>query len=283
MSKMTKEEYQGEFALMVDELSCKEGIKYDALCRISESFLRPYIANRCYRYSSLRQSGIEDDIFHDVLIRLIKSCIDQFLYKDGTQNYDPEGFLRWIYTVARNVIIDTAKDYGAKSCTEVGIVNDDGEIIDIPSVDDPFMSIEAADTLKDCLRTVLSLDSSLHIVLTWIIRAILLARCDLSLEEKYIADTKINALVVKTFKDLTLNEIYAVILLEAKKLEWLSISEADNKRITRILESENTNGKSIGNTVYSEFFMKKGANATISDWVNRTNMRIIKAANAEVL
>lgn len=284
MSKMTPQEYSCEFEIMVRELSCKEGVKFDALCRISESFLKPYISNLCRKYKVLRDiTDIGEDLYHDVLVCLIKSCIDQFLYRDGTLNNDSEGFLRWIYTITRNTVTSSAKRYGEKICAETDIVDDGGEIIDIPSnIDNPLVTIEARETLKECFGAVLSSDNALHISFTWILRAVLLSRCDMSLTlEDGIAESKVNALVAETFGELTLGEIYAVILLESRSMPWLDINENDNKRIRDKLSEPFSNGRPLEDIRYSELFMKKGGKATVSDWVNRVNMRIIKAVDAK--
>ncbi len=280
MGKMTRDEYCREFALMVQEVTCRSGAKYDALCRIAESFLKPYIYSRCLKYPSLRFANAGDDIYHDVLICLIKSCIDKFLYRNGTLNYDPDGFLRWIYTVARNAVVDAARAFASKGFFEREMVNEDGEPIDIPSNDNPFASVEINETLHECFRAVLTFDSSLHIIFTWIVRAILLIRCDVTSDAGEVVENKVNALVVNTFSDLTMSEIYAIICLEAKKIPWLNISEAENSRILGLLEEPYRGERPLGDVKYSEFFMKKGGKATVSDWVNRVNMRIIKAVNA---
>ena len=280
MSKMTQEEYLQEFALMVSEISNADGAEYNALCRIAESFLKPYIERQCSKYSALRNLNIESDVYHDVLVELIKSCVDKFLYRDDKLNDDPEGFLKWIYTVARNIINDCAKKYGARSGNEVSIVNEEGENIDIPSQTNPLTDIETRETLKECFRAVMNMECEIYIVFTWLLRVIVLSKCDMNTVEKGkkddLVENKANEIVVNAFQNLTLSEIYTVILIESKHLPLMNICQADNIRILEKLSAV-SDGIALGDRAYKSFFMKKGGKATVSDWVYRVNTRILKA------
>ncbi len=279
MKKMTKEEYLQEFDLMVKEISDKNDPKYDALVRIAESFLKPYLTRQCSKYSTLRSMELVNDIYHDVILELLKSCVDKFLYRTDTLNYDPEGFLKWIYTVARNVVSDSAKKYGTRQCNEVSIVNENGETIDIPSTSNPLTSVETHETLSECFKAVLQMDCELYILFAWMLRVIVLSKCDLNTVEQgkkdELVETKANEILVSAFENSTMSQIYTVIVLESKLLPWMQISDADNEMILKKLECDK-GGVPMGDRLFSSFFMKKGGKATVSDWVYRINSRIVK-------
>ena len=119
-------------------------------------------------------------------------------------------------------------------------------------------------------------DSAIYITFTWLLRAIVLASCDMDVDkndgEYDCVESKANGIVADTFGELTLNEIYAIILLESQTLPWMRFTDADNVRILEKL-NENRGEIAVGDMKYSDFFMKKGARSTISDWINRVNAR----------
>ena len=282
MSRMSKEKYLLEFETMVSEISSKDGTSYNALYRIAEHFLKPYIKKLCYNNAVLRNLNLADDIFHDALVEIIKGCVDKFLYRDGVLNNDPEGFLKWMYTVARNIVVDCSKKHGAKSYNEMSIVNDEGETVDIPSQSNPLIAIETREMLTECFKAAIHMDCELHIIFAWVLRAIVLSKCDLNTVEvgkkDELIENKANEIVVTTFQNLTMSEIYTVIVLESAHLPWMVITESDDREILSKL-AQVKNGVVLGDRVYNSFFMKKGGKATISDWVYRMNQRILKALN----
>ena len=109
---------------------------------------------------------------------------------------------------------------------------------------------------------------------------IVLSKCDMNTVEKGkkddLVENKANEIVVNAFQNLTLSEIYTVILIESKHLPWMNICQADNIRILEKLSAV-SDGIALGDRAYKSFFMKKGGKATVSDWVYRVNTRILKA------
>ena len=259
---------------MIREITCKEGASYDAMLRISESFLKPYISKLTSHYPIFNNLDMTDDIYHDVILCLIKTSVDGFLYKDGTLNDDADGYLRWIYTVAKHVVQNNARKLTLKYGVEQSSTDSDGDQIEIADSTDYYNTIEAEETLRSCFNAALNSDSSVYILFAWILRAIILSQTDQNINNtNESSERKACELVVTNFGELTLSVIYAAISVYCDKVSWMNISREANEKILNDLLSEK-DGILIGDMKLSDFFMKKGGNATVSDWINRMNARI---------
>ena len=276
---MTQEEYCSAFADMIREITCRDGASYDSLFRISESFLKPYIKKIMSYYPIYNNLDMSEDLYHDVILCLIKTSVDGFLYKDGTLNDDPDGYLRWIYTVAKHIVQNNARKLTAKYGSEQTVTDENGEQIDFEDKTDDYMRIEAEETLRMCFDSALNSDTSVYILFAWILRAIVLTQSDLKLYgNSDISERKACEFVVNNFGDLTLGVIYAAITVYCKKIPWMRIDSENDERIVSLLQSEK-DGVHLGDKKLSDFFMKKGGNATVSDWINRVNSRIKRDIN----
>ena len=271
---MTEQEYRSAFSDMIAEITCRDGARYDAMLRISECFLKPYIKKLMSHYSIFNNLDVSEDIYHDVVLCLIKTSVDGFLYKDGTLNDDAEGYLRWIYTVAKHVVQNNARKLTLKYNIEESATDDNGEQIDIADGSNDYNSLEAEETLRLCFNAALSSNTSIYILFAWILRAIILSQTDQKLFENSTAsERKACEFVVINFGEQTLSVIYAAISVYCEQVSWMKISREANERITDLLQTGN-DGVLLGDKKLSDFFMKKGGNATVSDWINRMNARI---------
>ncbi len=265
-----------EFALMVNELLYSDPISFDALCRIAEKTLRPLVISWCKTEDCLRGRGFEDDIMQNIHLHLIKTTVNFFLLHkgiDGPYNNDPEGFERWMVTVAKNLKRDFANQVRGRDFKTAAM--DDPSIISAPAADDKEDGI---DKLKEAFAIALDADVSVYKVLTWLAQAIFVL-------DTGVTKIKSNELILDAFEDKTLYEMYEMLLIAAKRIPWLEITCAQNDKILKALRKMHISGVSYGETRYSDFFMKSNGKPSgkksISDWVNRMNGLIKRESDPE--
>ncbi len=263
-----------EFHKMLNELTEGNPDGYVSLYHIAEKTLKKAVYGWCA--SSKTTIGYEQDVMHEVHMRLMKKCVTGFLKKDGVLNDDPEGFKSWMFTVARNIYIDFAKKmsliplYIPKESddddTEPEIEDDDNEIYGEDDYD--------YDALNSYFEFVFESSSEVHIIITWIAVMLAVVRGGLNRSEATIYVTAV-------FSNATMDELLDFIVRSSGKVLWLNIGEELIARIKAKLDKTDSEGRRTGDKKYSEFYMKKGDRASVSDWVNRMNERIIKEVSDE--
>lgn len=252
-----------EFNIMVEELLFNETVSYDMLCKIAEKVLRPKVVNWCLADVDLNGRNCEDDIMQDIHVRLMKTTITHFLLKDGVEEYNnnPRGFNGWIITVAENIKKDHANRLRRRNFNTTGMDDPEAEGL---STEDSHYKIECVEKLKEAFNLVLNSNLSIYKVLSWFGQAVFILGYDI---------TKIQSthLLVSSFEKKTLFEMHDRINETAKKVVWLKMSAEQNKKIMSALEKPWDEYKVYGAVEYKEFFMKKGGNDSISDWINKIN------------
>ena len=254
-----------EFHTMVQELLYTKPSRFNTLCEIATRTLEPLIRSWCRRDSVLCGRGFEKDILQIALLRLMKKTVPNFLLNDrveGSYNDDPEGFAHWMVTVGHNV----HRDFANKVRRDEFITDDDEEKLErTPVCDEDWVTVqELREMLHRAFCKVIDSDLSVYKVLTWWAHVLFLA-------EKSLEHHTANRMIVTMFENKTLNEMYAYILAVSKNVPWMAITEAQHRHILAALQKPFEDGKTVGETPYYLFFMKKGGNKTVSDWVNRIN------------
>lgn len=261
-----------EFNVMVNELLCREYASYDMMCFIADKTLRPSVIRWCNAEPSLRGRGLEDDIMQEIQVRLIKTCVPQFLLRDGVDgriNNDPEGFRKWLFTLAVNIKKDNANrirrgDYYTKELDENLVGSEDA--VDVTG--------EKIEQLKRAFSVVIAADSQVYIVLTWIAYFVYTLSRD-------ITKIQSNEVIRHFFEQKTLFEMHRMIVLASREIPWLQISEEQNRHILNALQKPWDDDRVYGEVKYREFYMKKGGKATISDWLNRMNHLVRRGMDDE--
>ncbi len=266
-----------EFNIMVNELLYKEPISFDMLCKIAEKTLMPTVVNWCNAEDCLRGRGYERDIMQEIHLRLIKTTVSYFLLRNGTTSYnnDPEGFEDWMFRVADNIKRDFANKIRAEAFKTADV--EESVIMNISS-DDGNEYDRHTETLSQIFSTVLSLDIGVYKILTWIAQFVLVLGYN-------ITKIKSNELIIAMFADKSLYEMYDTILMTAKKIPWIQITEKQNEKILTALRKTREGNVLYGETAYKTFFMKNGGEISgkksISDWINRVNGIIRRKTFAE--
>lgn len=274
---MTRNEYTALFEGMISEIGAGGEAKYDSMFSIAELFVKPFINRTVRKYPPLASGEYNEDIYHDVLLALIKTSVDKFLYKDGALNNDPEGYMKWIFTVAKHTVLNYAKKNYRISLVEAPLYNDEGKPVEIEDERDPFTSVTALETLNECFVAAMNSGASAHILIVWLLRTVIISGVspDCSSPGADIEERAVDVLV-ENYSDKTLNGIYAVLLYCSRKLSWMDLDGIYGEQISEMLESP-CGGVSTGEKTLSDFYMKKGASQSVSAWVSRINGRILSA------
>lgn len=268
-----------EFNIMLDELLHSQPASFGMLCSIAEKTLRPSVRRWCATDAALAGQEFEDDIMNEIHIRLIKTCVSSFLLRGGVDapvNADPVGFKNWMFKVALNIKRDYSNQV-RKVTMHTRPVGEE-EVLPAPEEADPQSALADARQERLCraFAIVLGADVQVYKVLTW------MAQCLFILEQD-ITKIRSNELLLESFQSKTLFEMHEALLRAANQISWLQISETQNQRLLKALNMPYDDERPYGAVEYSEFFMKKGGKATISDWVNRMNSMIKRVMTNEAL
>ncbi len=263
---------QEEFDIMVKELLYTEKASFKMLCHIAEKTLKPSVINWCKEDDCLCGRGYADDIMQEICLRLIKTTVSSFLVRgniEGPYNNDPEGFEDWMFRVAKNIKHDFAEKVRYIDFRTEDI--DNPALAKIPAVVDKYNDKEYLEKLKNAFSIVISSDVSVYKILTWLAQFIFMLEYD-------VTKIKSNELIISAFENMSLSEMYDMILVASEKIPWISISSEQNKKIQSALRKIYQNDVTYGETQYKDFFMKHNGEVSgkksISDWMNRMNNMI---------
>ena len=263
-----------EFRTMVNELLFCESPCHETLVWIADKTLRATVIRWCNTDSRLKNGEHWEDLLQEIMVRLIKTTVPSFLlHKDveGPYNDDPVGFQKWMFTLAGNMKEDYAKRVFLRESRAIPI-----DEVNPPAGPTFSDSDHRTERLQMALNVVLSDDINVYKTLTWLAQFVFMLSGDM---------TKIrsNELIISTFKDKTLNEMYHMLLHASARIAWLEINATQQERLRSKLSLEYASGVPYGEVKYEAFFMKvKGepsGKKSISDWVNRINDRIRKKGN----
>lgn len=257
-----------EFNRMVDDL-ISDSPDYNRLFSIVEKELKRYVHGKVSGSHWLSKYSSDDEIMQNIRIRVYQYVVTRFLLKDGPEgkiNRDAEHFVRWLYTVARNVILSRIEQikrlYGKEDIN--------GNYA--PELPDVYEEIAAPDevinTLQNAFRIVIfSKNINIYKILTWLVQSLYVIEDDMTRIE---AKNKLLA----SPDELTLYDMYSVCVLYSEKIPWLSFGKLEKEILLRALNEPYDSKRVYGDVVYSEFFMAKGADKSVSDWVNRLDNKI---------
>lgn len=265
MAEITLEELNG----LISDLVNAESPSCERLVAVVERTIRPTVKK--WAGSSRLLDGEADDLMQEIQIKIMKNVVTKFLMRDGVLNTDPHGFKNWIFKVAEN----TKNDYcrmlnrysGSSAGANLSIDDEENPIIaPDPSSQSEFEIIEHRQQLAEAFDTVIKSKAAIYKVLTWLAQSLILIR-------KRTTRIMSKNELINTCSDMTLSQMYAVIVSAGESVSFLKITPEQNVIITEAL-LKNYNGKSIGEYCYKEFFMKKGSDASVSDWVNKLDSKV---------
>jgi len=233
-----------------------------------------YIAgmnNWCSLEDCLRGRGYEEDLMQEIHLRLMNTTVDYFLLRqgiDGPVNNDPQGFHAWMIEVAKNL-----KKTFVNRVRSMDFKTQDLSRADVEGVpDDTFEQMqERIERLKAAFTLVLAADVGIYKVLTWLAQFVVILDSRVTKKES-------NDLIVQTFEDKSLYEMYDMILSASVRIPWIVVTKEQNDAILTALQEPWEGDISYGEAKYKMFFMKHNGEVSgkksISDWVNRMNSMI---------
>lgn len=261
------------YKTLVCDILKNEYPKYDNLIIFVHDLLNPLVKKWCYNDSVLRGGLHVEDIMQEIQLRVIKKCENYFFKPvDGRTEKTCDDFKAWCIVVAKNYFITYCVKQKNRKEVELDLsLNTEKQF----SFEDTNFSHretidEKREKLQKCFEIVFDLKSKPHIVLTWLSISLFMIECDLNKIES-------THLLVKKFSNLTLTEMFDIIIDIIQKNDWLQIElEQIEKQKQKLEVIDNMTGKKIGDMKYSDFYMGKGPEMSISDWVNRVNAQIRK-------
>ncbi|MBR2043034.1 MAG: sigma-70 family RNA polymerase sigma factor [Clostridia bacterium] len=255
-----------EFDKMFHEIINSNGSCVDTLMIIAERVLKGPVKKWCNNDSALKNRQFEEDLMQDIRARLMKVCVTGFFKRNDKENYDPNGFKNWLFTVAVNVKNDFAKKQRRIQFMEA----EDADLTNLPSHQpEVFTSYSALNRLSNAFLIVLKSDSKVYKVLTWMAQMLIIANTNVTKIES-------NEILVNTFENMSLDEMLRSILDMSCNVPWLRFNDKQFAKVEMSLNKICSDGKRMGEKRYGDFFMKKGGKASVSDWVNRMNDLIAK-------
>ena len=257
-----------EFDRMVQEVLYTVPSRFDALCDMATVTIGPLVKAWCHKEDVLQNRGLEGDLMNTILLRLMTTVVHGFLRNDRTEgdyNDNPEGFAHWMVKVAHNC----KRDYVNKLRREEYRTDPDGLTENLAvRQESPEERQERMQLLRESFDVVLAADIAVYKVLTWLAQVIFIVDQDM-------AHHKANALIVAYFEKKTLSEMYNLILVASKRVEWMYISPQQHARITAALQKPTKDGATYGEMPYGEFFQKyrgeRAGKKSVSDWIHRIN------------
>lgn len=263
-----------EFDIMVEELLYREKVSFDMLCKITEKTLKKRVEYLCRTDKYLRGRGYENDILQEIYLRVIKKTVSRFLLKNGVNgevNNDPDGFKSWLIKLGDNIYRDFSKKVRGYDFRNEDIDGED--VIKIPAGDPPAIPEETVEKLKQSFSIVLSSNSSVYKILTWL-------ALNLIILENNEPKIEANDVLLRIFEEMTLNDMYKVVCVHAEKIPWLEITPEQHAKIRKKLNKKRSVNATYGELRYKEFFMlcagEKSGKKSVSDWMYRMNELIKK-------
>lgn len=262
----------GEYDIMVRELTCMNPARFDMLLEIAGKTLSRYIASKC-NDSCLRGKGREGEILDDVMFRIRSYVITQFTIHEGSKGADE--FNSWMFTIANNAFRDTVSKENNKAAHETDFFSsvpggdgDDPEEVQIPdtnnNIDERIETEARRDVLRKAVRVVLGSGSEPYITLSWFAWNVFYLNYGLD-------RTASTHVMEKGFPERTLSEIYDMLISSSKKITWLVIPGEVRRKVEAGLNKKTKDGKTVGETKYKDHFGTQPPAKAISGWLTQMN------------
>lgn len=248
-------------------------VKFDTLSLVAERLVRPKVALWC-RAGGLLKPQHEDDLMQDIHLRLMKNVVTRFVFPskstegmlrnaDGFRlwmfseaKYEKMNFLKKLYKHAKNAIgWEEAFPFGEDGRSFMESVEKTAEESDLP-------------LLKRVFHTALGLRSRPYKILCWLAIFLCIAGGRTKIEA--------NAIVDGAFGEATLYDMCRRVFAIAARIPWLEVSDGDEKTLMDALSQSEEDEICYGEKFLKDFYMKKGAKSSLSDWFHRINEQIQK-------
>ncbi len=288
------DEFRTLFSTMLKEVLDEK--RFDTLVSFVDKYMEGAIKGWCAAVPYFNHPNHIDEVKQLTRIKLMQKIVSGFIYVNGLENGindDPEGFRKWMFTVAKNVKRDYFKkerrifmhqselpdtEWNVEHAQDLFEGMEEDEISDgadgegYSVIDDLFIPDyveKARDILNDSFRIVMESNSNVYIPLTWIASS-------LYIYVFYKTRKDANKYVIG-FGEYTLEELYKAVIKLSENIPWLVIDGGMKANIEKSLAktSDIDESRTFGECKYSEFFGEKPT-VRVSDWMYRMSQKIIK-------
>lgn len=270
---MLKTLTEKEFAVLAQAI-IKQDQNDEMIYSILKRLLGPTLRSYCGAGRVL--CGLEEDLLHEIYIRVIKKFGTSFWEKKdeyGRVDRSAKHFVGWLRTFARNYLNSTYRDALYLISPVISLEEFELNGARIAEAAEEY-SEEKRELLTYAFSIVLDASSDVHIILTWIGLSLMILVNNMD-------KIHLNQPFIDTCENKTLYEMRDLMFFCAKGIDWLVISDRQKDKIDAALDAVCPDGRRMGQRVYDEFFMTKGAKASISDWYYRMNRKIQKVKENE--
>ena len=262
-----------------DEVYNRTFSEYESVVIFAKEHLQYHIKSWCKGNYVLRSGTHYEDVLQEICFHIAKKCDRFFFSTEGKK--DCEGFKSWCYTVARNYFNTYFKKVKKDADDNESYIKRESKInrADSEEIEDVVERNESLEVdrneLSKVFLIVLNLKAKPHIVMTWLAVSLFMLTNNCNRSEA-------THMVANKFTDYRLFEMFNSITKSIKKYDWLKITTNDIAIIFTNLQKPNMDSSKItGEMLYGNFYMKKGPEMSISDWVNRVNEQILKRVDTQ--
>ncbi len=258
---------------LVADICAREYPQYDNMVLFVHDFLNGTVKKWCSSSSFLSGASHDEDVMQEIQIKIIKTCEASFFEPvDGKTKKTCEEFKAWCYVLAKRCFITYYNKQKKYRDGEKGIISgaekDDGS--DPPPYEGHEKRENDREHIRESFLAVLDLKSKPHIILTWLSVSLFIVGCDMSRIES-------THLLAEKFSEITLFEMFNIVVNLSAGLNWLELDDEHfdmQREKLEVIHKET--GMKKGDMKYSDFYMSKGPEKSISDWVNKVNNQIKK-------
>lgn len=261
-----------EIRQMFDKILAEDVTYYEDLAKIVYGYLKKPIRAWCSADSRLRGRQLEGDILNEVYMIISKKIVTHFLRRGGFDapiNDDPEGFARWMKTVAANHVRNVAEMQGRRQTVPIEPPeNDDGSVrygYKEPSSEDHDEELEAKrELISAALDVVLDKRSEAYIILAWL-------AVSFHVLENNVQNHIAIRMVVDEYSEKPLFEVRDAVYEFADRSVCFYISPENRAQLDRSLEELHECGRRRGKMRWEELYINNNGRGTLSRWISRMN------------
>lgn len=265
------ENIKESFDIILKEMFGSDTTCFDTLLSATEKDIRIKICADCKSTPVLNHGRIYEEIIQDVLIRVFITSVPQFFLRSGNGevNTSADEYWYWVQKICKNRVRDYFNKYAKKGNSESFISEDEDK--EIPEIQIAAAEPENQDYNQEELvrhfNVVMTSGSNVYKPLTWMAQSLLVLRSN---------QTRIdsNEELIRIFDNMTLDEMFDLILSMAERFDWMYFEKASVEKIRKDLDKTHKSGKRVGEMKYHDFYMADGPKKSISDWVNRMDSKI---------
>ncbi len=268
-----------EFDTIVNELFYRGKAKFDTLIHVVDRAFCKSVEYWCNNTDILKGGYHHEDVMQEIRIRVVQKAVTMFFKREelgGEINYDPLGFQKWLYTVVRNEKIS----YYKRILRQRNPMSWDDETVQrvveglVHNVEDSFSEMQTRESLEEAFKIVIESDARPYTVLTWIAARLFFIK----VTER---GGEISELIDAVFAEKTLYEMRDMLFEAAETVSWMKLTEKGKDKINKALDEPYNEVCAYGDMRYFDFYMKKGAKSSISDWINKMDNIIRKQVAAK--